>query len=307
MDTITKQQLMQQFLQRVDENRDMKGLEAAKDFKPLRVEGFAEPVGFVPAKMAPRFAAFEHVFQLGEDGGLLVLPSLKTMEQRTEAVREVTGVLREEGLVKGWRDELVVVTEAFDAPPAFLIERACLPIIGARGYGVHINGYVEDPATGEILLWVATRAKDKPTWPGMLDHIVAGQQPYGLSPMENVVKECYEEAGIAEPLAKAAVAVGAVSYNTVNSNGELKRDALFCFDLKLPSDFVPQCQDGEVESFELWPLSRVASAIAGGEANMYKPNCNLVVLDFLVRQGYIEADWPLYLRLVASLRNPTSQ
>eukprot|EP00968_Pinguiococcus_pyrenoidosus_P016803 scaffold1638_cov258-Pinguiococcus_pyrenoidosus.AAC.27 len=217
MDTITKQQLMQQFLQRVDENRDMKGLEAAKDFKPLRVEGFAEPVGFVPAKMAPRFAAFEHVFQLGEDGGLLVLPSLKTMEQRTEAVREVTGVLREEGLVKGWRDELVVVTEAFDAPPAFLIERACLPIIGARGYGVHINGYVEDPATGEILLWVATRAKDKPTWPGMLDHIVAGQQPYGLSPMENVVKECYEEAGIAEPLAKAAVAVGAVSYNTVNS------------------------------------------------------------------------------------------
>ena len=46
---------------------------------------------------------------------------------------------------------------------------------GARAYGVHVNGYVRTP-DGGIELWVARRSKTKPTWPGMLDHIVAGGQ-----------------------------------------------------------------------------------------------------------------------------------
>jgi len=42
---------------------------------------------------------------------------------------------------------------------------------------VHINGFVETDAGLE--LWVARRSKDKPTWPGKLDHIVAGGQVRG--------------------------------------------------------------------------------------------------------------------------------
>ena len=46
------------------------------------------------------------------------------------------------------------------------------PSSGTQAYGVHINGFVE---TDEGLeLWVARRSRDKPTWPGKLDHIVAG-------------------------------------------------------------------------------------------------------------------------------------
>lgn len=30
-------------------------------------------------------------------------------------------------------------------------------------------------------------------WPGMLDHMVAGGLPHGISPLENVFKECQEE------------------------------------------------------------------------------------------------------------------
>ena len=47
-------------------------------------------------------------------------------------------------------------------------------VITAQAYGVHINGYVETAAGLE--LWVARRSRDKPTWPGKLDHIVAGGQ-----------------------------------------------------------------------------------------------------------------------------------
>lgn len=43
-----------------------------------------------------------------------------------------------------------------------------------------MNGYVE--RNGEKYLWVAKRSKVKPTFPGKLDHIVAGGQVYvGLS------------------------------------------------------------------------------------------------------------------------------
>ena len=44
-----------------------------------------------------------------------------------------------------------------------------------------------------LCLWVARRSVNKPNWPGKLDHIVAGGQPYGISVMENVIKECEEE------------------------------------------------------------------------------------------------------------------
>lgn len=57
--------------------------------------------------------------------------------------------------------------------------------------------------------------------------------------MENVVKECEEEASIPPELAARAKPVGAVSYTSLQPAG-LKRDVLFCFDLKLPVDFVPQ-------------------------------------------------------------------
>ena len=53
--------------------------------------------------------------------------------------------------------------------------------------------------------------KAKSTWPGMLDHIVAGAIPYGVSVLENVVKECEEEAGIDRALATTARPTGASS------------------------------------------------------------------------------------------------
>ena len=64
-------------------------------------------------------------------------------------------------------------------------------------------------------------------------------QPHGLSPQENVIKECKEEASIPRELAQLAVPAGAVSYCSEQAEG-LKRDVLFCYDLELPQDFVPK-------------------------------------------------------------------
>jgi hypothetical protein len=144
----------------------------------------------------------------------------------------VTAVLKDEGVIRGWRNELVEAVSAFNEPPAFLIERAAYPFFGVRGYGIHVNGFVKNPVDQKAMnMWVAKRSKTKSLWPSMLDHIVAGGLPTGVTLTENVIKECDEEASIPEYMASAAVPVGVVSYSTSDSYGNLKRDVLFCYDL----------------------------------------------------------------------------
>lgn len=82
--------------------------------------------------------------------------------------------LREDGSLTGWRSESYPVLTGFHSEPLALVERAAAVHLGIKAYGVHVNGYVRG-ASG-IELWVARRSKSKPTWPGKLDHIVAGGQ-----------------------------------------------------------------------------------------------------------------------------------
>lgn len=155
-------------------------------------------------------------------------PSLReeSVENRSKTVGACLETLRDEGVITGWRNEMYPVLTAFHSEPILLIERAASVYFGVKAYGVHVNGYVVKD-NGQKEMWVARRSMHKPTWPGKLDHIVAGGQPYGLSPMENVIKECKEEAGIDRSIASQAVAVGAVSYCSRQGQG-LKRDVLFC-------------------------------------------------------------------------------
>ena len=69
----------------------------------------------------------------------------------------------------------------------------------------------------------------------------------------------------------------------------------------MPWDFEPVAVDGEVESFTKMQLTEVANAVAHGKPALYKPNCNLVVIDFLVRRGFITPDSPGYLQMLAEL------
>ena len=96
---------------------------------------------------------------------------------------------------------------------------------------------------------------------------------------------------------------GAISYTGLDEFKNLKRDVLFCFDLKLPEiGFDPVAVDGEVDSFALESLDWVLHKLVEGGSRGYKPNCNLVVIDFLLRHGIIPPEAPYYLDLVASLR-----
>ncbi|BDA41660.1 Nudix hydrolase 20, chloroplastic [Coccomyxa sp. Obi] len=276
------------------------GLKAKERYHPWSVGqstvGYLQPWLFQKLK-----GEFPNVFKVLTKAealdGLALDDQLSTCEDRSAALEAVVARLRDDGVLSGWRNELYPVLTAFDSEPLALVERAAAVHLGIKAYGVHVNGYVETDKG--IELWVATRSKSKPTWPGRLDHIVAGGQPHGLSPQANVVKECGEEASIPEDLARNAKPVGAVSYEEMQEMG-LKRDVLFCYDLKLPPDFVPEPQDGEVESFQRLPIEEVANIIA--TTDKFKDNCNLVIIDFLIRHGFLKPEQEGYLQLLAGLR-----
>ncbi|RWR84737.1 nudix hydrolase 20, chloroplastic isoform X3 [Cinnamomum micranthum f. kanehirae] len=127
-----------------------------------------------------------------------------------------------------------------------------------------------------------------------------GIKPHGISCKENLLKECEDEAGIPRAISSTAVPVGAVSYMDINGYS-YKRDVLFCYDLELPDGFTPINKDGEVESFKLIPVAQVAKVIRSTE--IFKPNCNLVIIDFLFRHGFLTPEGCGYLQLLQSLRS----
>jgi hypothetical protein len=88
----------------------------------------------------------------------------------------VLAQLRDAGVITGWRNELYPISSAFDAEPSLLVERAAAPHFGIRAYGVHVNGWVAGADGRPAKLWVGRRSATKQTWPGKLDHIVAGGQ-----------------------------------------------------------------------------------------------------------------------------------
>ena len=313
---------MKSLMHRVKENNDLGNLRLPAPVKSFNVADHGDDpnanelvpfivddkvMGYVSPEFAALCAQHRDVFFIKSFVGLCLVPALasREIEERTAAVARVTLDLKNRGFISGWRNELLPVLESFSDTPALLVERAAYPFFGMKGYGVHVNGFVvgEGEEAGEMRLWVATRSKTKQTWPGMLDHIVAGGQPHGISPTENVVKECGEEAGIPPSLAAEALPVSAVSYTGVDEGGRLKRDCLFCYDLQLPASFIPIAEDGEVESFQLQTMDWVLDKLTTGGPGGYKTNCNLVVIDFLIRHGVIAPESPHYLDLLASLRD----
>ena len=214
----------------------------------------------------------------------LVIPSLSEGDLNQLFARFAKGTY-EEGLLWSWVGEPFPVKASVTDPTRFVMERTLTAPLGCLTFGVHLNGYVR--TQNGIELWVAKRSQQKPTFPGKLDNMVGGGQPAGLSLFENLLKECFEEAGISETRASQSIATGTISYRHTDGRG-LKRDILYCYDLELPDSFVPICQDGEVESFERLPIDEVLSMIETTDA--FKYNCNLVIIDFAIRHGILTGD-----------------
>lgn len=262
-------------------------------YLPFRVDD--ADVGLIRPELARLLAEFPEVFVVG--GDCVRLAPERTGERvRTQAVDEVLRQLAGRGILRGWRDEPYPVRAGSAGPTLFTIERAAVPLFGIGAFGVHVNGFVRT-ADG-LFMWIGRRSPHRPVAPGKLDQLVAGGQPANLGIRENLLKEADEEASIPPRLAATAVSVGAIAYRTERPEG-LRNDVLYVFDLELPADFVPRNKDGEISEFFLWPIETVMRRVRDTED--FKFNCSLVVIDFLIRHGFLGPEDPDYLDLLAGL------
>ena len=262
-------------------------------YVPFVVDGHI--VGYVKPDLAAELKDFPDTFTVLPEA-LGLNDKLQGVESRTGGVGEVMETLMQRGVVPGWRSEKYKVAATYSAPTMFEIERAAVPLFGTIGCGVHMNGVTR--RDGELCMWVGRRSLSKPTGPGKLDQMVAGGQPTGISLKDNLIKECAEEANIPAEIAALSVPVGAITYCMERAEG-LRRDVIFIYDLVLPEDFVPENTDGEMEDFRLMTMDELSACVQGTDD--FKFNCSLVVIDFLIRHGYIKADHEDYLKLIDGL------
>jgi 8-oxo-dGTP pyrophosphatase MutT (NUDIX family) len=249
-------------------------------YRPWRVDGAT--LGFLDDARALRLARFADVFAVTADA-VAFLPAVSTVAARSEAMAAIARTLRAEGELPAWRDELYAVAPAFDAPMAFALERGAARWFGVHSYAAHVNGYVAGDDVPR--LWLARRSATKAIDPGMLDNLVGGGIAAGATVLDTVVREAWEEAGIAPEVARTAQAHGAVRIRRALPDG-LQDETVFIHDLALAADFVPANQDGESVGHRLVDLDTAARLIAATDGDdVVTVDASLVTLDFLLRHG----------------------
>ena len=267
-------------------------------FRPFYVAGYK--VGWIRPEDLPLFEQSPELFAV-ESERVVLLGEPSSPKERLAQLDAVLRQWRDQGHITGWRDEHYLISND-EGTPLFSVERSATALLGVLNLGVHLNGFVK--RTDGIWLWMARRARNRPRYPGKLDQMVAGGMTAYQSPQQVMKRECQEEAGVPMTLAETLKSVGLVTLCHHNSKGQLRREILYTYDLELPETFQPCNQDGEVEEFQLMPIAEVVRLVA--ETDEIKTNCNLVVLDFLVRHGVLHADQAYYAELVEGLRrSPT--
>lgn len=242
----------------------------------------SEPVGLVHRQRVPLLLRPASPFRLVADRLTLAGDDFVA---RTDALAALIASLVAVGELRAPLGEMYPVFGGVASTPQLQLDRVAVTWFGVRAFGVHLNGYAR--SRDGPSLWIAVRSRQKRTFPGHLDNVVAGGQPIGLLPLQTLVKECDEEAGVGAELATQAVPTGTIAY--VQQDGlSLKDDTLACFDLELPATFVPRPVDGEVEAFMLWPVAEVAASLRGND--LWKPNSAMVTLDFILRHGCLDRE-----------------
>ncbi|ODV59325.1 uncharacterized protein ASCRUDRAFT_77083 [Ascoidea rubescens DSM 1968] len=239
-------------------------------------------------------------------------PRLDTFDKRSGAFNKIATVCRDEKIIKvlehGWRNESYVIYYPTSVP-YIAVERAFSVLLGVVTYGVHLVCYIPPhlSSTNELKFWIPKRSKNKPTFPSMLDNTVAGGIAYPYGVFETLVKESEEEASLSSKFVEEnSKSCGVLSYtykkngaNYDSANCNIQPETEYIYDIEMSEGDIiniPKPNDNEVEWFKLLSLNEVLEKLKQGE---FKPNCALVIIDFLIRKSYITPEnEPYYLEIV---------
>ncbi len=281
---------------------------------PFRVQGATQTiqVGSVAVAQVPSLS--EQAAACGID--LQIGPTAVTLRERdpSAALAALNKALRAGGHILGWRDEPFALFNPRTLESLATMERAACRFWGTLTLGAHATGFVRGADGRPSNLWIAQRAMNKATDPGLFDNLIGGGVPAGQTPAQALVREAFEEAGLTPEqvrgpqrvagrdagstaethssgnlevraqgrAAHAAAAIQAHSVLQVHRDVPhgLQHEWLYGFDVELAPGQVPHNQDGEVAGFFCVPVDE-AAALAGG--TQMTVDAALVTLDFLLR------------------------
>lgn len=163
-----------------------------------------------------------------------------------EKVREALWI---EGLIVEHRNEVMDVLYCCDAEPVATIDRSALRILGLWATKVHVNGVIKTSESNNTQIWLSQRSDAANAAPGHWDTLVAGGKASNVSPLETAVKEGWEEAGITKELMSDLALRNRIPCVYLSPQG-MHRELLVLYDLVLPIDFEPVCNDDEVQDFK---------------------------------------------------------
>jgi ADP-ribose pyrophosphatase YjhB (NUDIX family) len=219
------------------------------------------------AASTPHFTLADYRLQLLDDG--------LDERRRSALLHEAALRLRDAGLLRGWRDELLDVRQTPDESPLAVVERAACRTLGITTTAVHLNAFTPG---GELV--IARRAEHKQIDPGLWDNLVGGMVPAGESEAEALRREALEEAGL--DLAGLPVARGGRVHVTRQVPEGFQSEIVQVFDALLADGTKLRNQDGEVAAIEARPVAAVVEAI---ERDQFTLESALVTLDALLRRA----------------------
>ncbi|KAI9171303.1 NUDIX hydrolase domain-containingprotein [Paramyrothecium foliicola] len=182
-------------------------------------------------------------------------------------------------------------------------------ILGVVTTGVHLTVYTVKKIRGRAVthIWVSRRSAKKNTYASKLDQLVAGgMDPEDeMDPLKALRREAMEEAGLSVDIATRSVSKDGrylgrfeeqsrISFydrkdrEAGGEEGHLEPGIRFTYKLRVPPDFVPVPNDEEgIDRFLLKTVDEVKADL---KSFAWKPNCGLVMLEFLLMNGEIRPE-----------------
>src|SRR5690554_6127207 len=153
--------------------------------RPLTVNG--RVAGWITSKATSHLSGLPGVHIEAEAVHISAAP--RDRLSLNAVLARLADALKDTGCLRGWRNELLDVFG--EGRRLAVIERAAMRPLGLLTKAVHLNAWTPD---GKI--WVARRALDKHTDPGMWDTLVGGLAVSGESLETSLLREREEEAGL---------------------------------------------------------------------------------------------------------------
>jgi len=186
-------------------------------------------------------------------------------------LRGVALALRDAGCIRAWRGELLDVMA--EGRPLGRIERGAVRPLGLLTQAVHLNGWAPDGR-----LWVARRALDKSTDPGLWDTLAGGLVAAGEDPASALLRESFEEAGLPAVALAAHGPLRTVLRMHRRLDDGYQVENVLNSDCVLDEGVVPHNLDGEVLEFRCVAMPELWDMITHGAFTL---EAELAILDSL--------------------------